>query len=111
MKASAYKNPRRDAIVGMWHRKADDAFSSQRNSWLFRENGTGIYRGAIKGIVTLDGDMTQSIFKWQYEGNGLWKVHNPGDGTWTDCWLSGNHLLLRYYSLIGPMNFVAARVE
>ena len=112
MKASAYKNPRRDAIVGMWHRKSDDAFSSQRNSWLFRENGTGVARTSIKGLVTIDGDLAQSAFTWRYEGGGLWKTQATSiDQTRSDCWLSGSHLLMTTYTLIGPINFVAVRVE
>jgi hypothetical protein len=55
--------------------------------------------------------MNQSAITWRYEGDGLWTSRSTFDGTRTDCWLAGNRLLMTTYTLIGPVNLIAVRVE
>ena len=112
LEATAATNPPRDAIVGMWHRK-DTLYPSvaTRWSWLFRGNGTGVFRATLRGVSPTVDNESQSAFTWHYEGNGLWTMRSPNDSNRSEGRISGNNLLLSYFGPMGTQNFICERVD
>lgn len=108
--ATAEKNPSRDAIVGMWHRKWSDGMGLQHKvSILVRKDGTGLesFHGAGWAI----GGEHESVkeFTWEYRGDGVWTMKYPEWGLVYTCSYSQGKLL-RYtddFGSLGPLGRVS----
>jgi hypothetical protein len=94
--ATAEKNPSKDVIVGMWHRKWSDGMGLHHQvSILVKPDGTGLesFHGAGWAI----GGTHENVkpFKWEYFGNGVWKMNYYQHNLVYTCSYS-NGKLLRY---------------
>jgi hypothetical protein len=74
LEAVAETNPKPDAIVGMWHRKATDGWGLQlRQSFLFNRDGTGVDSYYHSDWMIGQAEQT-TRFTWNYAGNGVWRT-------------------------------------
>jgi hypothetical protein len=72
--AVAETNPKPQAIVGMWHRRASDGWGMQvRESYLFNRDGTGLLDYHHRDPLVGTEDKTMP-FTWTYAGGGIWKT-------------------------------------
>lgn len=79
-------NPRRDSIVGMWHRQADGVgiVTKSRSSLLFQRDGKGV----CESLTVLGGDSmppVQVTFVWEYLGKGVWNMQASGSDHRSEC--------------------------
>jgi len=106
--ASAEKNPRPDAIVGMWFDTTPAAWSKTRTTMQVQPSGTVFYRTVLS--VAPD-EPSESTFGWRYLGRGVWTVStakDPSDAEWR---LSQGRLLVRYKGAFGTSTFVFVRAD
>lgn len=106
------RNPRPDAIVGMWHADKGGGFSE---SLLFKRNGDCVSR-----LITADyfgnrnAPQTQTYF-WTYKGNGEWAVTIPAAwaGTTDEKYKIAKGRLIAYGTggLGNPIRTVYSRVD
>jgi len=77
--ATAEVNPNPNRIVGLWHRRDNQAGNwaidiSTRGTMLFRSDGTGLSRFVMRA----DGEVKEyeGPLKWSYQGQGGWEVRS-----------------------------------
>jgi hypothetical protein len=93
--AVAETNPKPDAIVGLWHRKASYGMGGKSSSTLLcRSDGT-ILRDilATDALSHTDDQDTSGKWTWHYQGGGVWhpKLHGLHYG---EKWILANDHLL-----------------
>lgn len=75
LKAQINKNPKPDAIVGLWHRKyAGDPRTPVTGTFCFNSNGTAYYLSKSGAILDLRGDESVLRYEYHYQGGGVWNL-------------------------------------
>lgn len=108
--AAAEKNPAKNAIVGMWHRKAGALSANYRQSVLFKSDGTGMEDYYLKDSVWGVGEGTIT-FTWSYEGNGTWRTKSPEHWNYNWVWRVSQGRLIRNSAPSGVYSHVFERVS
>jgi hypothetical protein len=99
LEAVADTNPKPDAIVGMWHRKATDGWGLQlRQSFLFNRDGTGVDSYYHSDWMIGMQEATYK-FTWKYAGNGVWRTQSPDISNYDWEWRISQGKLIRKGSL------------
>lgn len=104
--ATAEKNPAKDAITGMWHRKWSDGMGLKHQvSILVRPDGTGLESFHGDGWA-IGGEQEMVMpFKWEYRGTGVWTMKYHEHGLVYTCSYSQGKLI-RYtddFNSLGPL--------
>lgn len=105
--AAADQKPNKNAIVGMWHRKAGALTADYRQSVLFRSDGTGIESYYLRDSVWGTGEGTVT-FNWSYDGKGAWRTKSPEHWNYNWVWRASQGMLIRN---AGPYSHVFVRVS
>jgi hypothetical protein len=81
-------NPRPDAIVGMWHRRENDAGNwavdiKTRTTLLFKSDGSSVSRWQMfvdgrPEVSEADANKHAQSARWSYSGAGTWLLTYPG---------------------------------
>lgn len=112
LQSSVQRDVDSDAILGMWHRKADNLGNAavdidQRHSLLFGRGGAGHLTGST--IVDGTAEKYTETFSWNYQGHGEWVMsHARYKGT---IRLSAGKLLLTMTGSGFTQNWIYSRVQ
>lgn len=108
--AAADKNPGKDAIVGMWHRKAGALSANYRQSVLFKSDGTGVEDYYLRDSVWGVGEGIVN-FTWSHDGHGTWTTKSPEHWNYNWVWRVSQGKLIRNSAPSGLHSHVFERVS